>query len=145
MSDRNRGRLLRLVAIAVLISSGCRRDDVELGDVTGRVTLDGKPVPNAYITFTPDGAGRPSTCRSDEEGRYVLRFSTARSGALVGTHQVRVSTADITADDKAIAEIIPARYHRQGSIPVTIEAGRNEINLELVTLPSDAKPKQKPK
>ncbi len=59
------------------------------------VTLDGKPVPNAFVVFTPKGAGRPSQTKTDTEGRFTLKFNASNDGALVGDHSVTVSTADI--------------------------------------------------
>jgi hypothetical protein len=115
----------------VFVCAGCRDAGPELGEVRGRVTLDGKPVPDAFVRFTPDFAGRPSMARTDAEGYYELQFNPTSSGALVGQHQVRVSTEDLTPDDKRIPEIVPTKYNRNGSITVEVAAGDNEIDLEL--------------
>lgn len=130
-SKRISGGLLLALMIAV-IPGGCG-SDLDLGSVTGTVTLDGKPVPDAYVVFTPKGAGRPSQTKSNEQGRFTLRFNASNAGALVGDHSVTVSTGDITNDGKNIPEIIPAKYNRKGSIDVTVVSGTNEINLELVS------------
>lgn len=45
----------------------------ELGDVYGKVTLDGKPVPNINILFTPE-SGRAAGGVTDEEGNYELKY-----------------------------------------------------------------------
>jgi hypothetical protein len=120
-----------LVAVLCLVS-GCGRSGPELGRVSGKVTLDGKPVPNAFITFEPQFQGRPSTTKSDKNGNYELQFNPTQSGALVGKHHVRVSTEDQTSDGRNIPELIPEAYRgANGFIPVTVESGRNVINLEL--------------
>jgi hypothetical protein len=126
---------IRLCAISasLLLCAGCGGGGPRLGSVSGVVTLDGKPVPNAFVTFTPEGPGRPSQAKTDTQGRYELQFSTSRDGALIGAHQVRVSTHDISDNDRVIPEIIPPRYHSQGSIAVTIDEGRNDVDLELFT------------
>jgi hypothetical protein len=104
----------------------------ELGRVSGKVTLDGKPVPNAFITFEPQSQGRPSTTKSDKDGNYELQFNPTESGALVGKHHVRVSTADQTSDGANVPELIPEAYRSEnGFIPVTVDSGTNTINLEL--------------
>jgi len=126
-----RNGLLVFLLAAMPTCMGCRDDGLSLGDVRGQVTLDGAPVPDAFVRFTPDFSGRPSMAKTDADGRYELRFNPTRSGALVGRHQVRVSTEDLTPDDKRIPEVIPTKYNRNGSIAVTVESGMNEINLEL--------------
>jgi hypothetical protein len=95
------------------------------------VTLDGQPVPNARVVFTPKGPGRPSQTKTDDQGNYTLKFNASAEGALVGSHSVTVSTADITDDGQNIKETIPAAYNRQGSIDVTVDSGANVIDFEL--------------
>ncbi|MBI3468310.1 MAG: carboxypeptidase regulatory-like domain-containing protein [Planctomycetes bacterium] len=119
-----------LILMIALSPVGCEGGP-ELGIVTGTVTLNGQPVPNAFVVFTPKGPGRPSQTKTDAEGRFSLKFSGEREGALIGHHSVTVSTADITDAGQNIKEIIPAAYNRQGSIDVTVESGTNVINLEL--------------
>lgn len=122
---------------AILVSGacliwGCSDDGLKLGRVSGKVTLDGKPVPKAFITFDPQFEGRPSMAKSDEYGAYELRFNSTRWGALVGEHHVRISTEDQTPDGRAIPELIPKAYRsKDGFIPVTVKSGKNVIDLEL--------------
>jgi hypothetical protein len=117
---------------AMGLCTGCGGSDLKLGQVSGTVTLDGKPVPNAFITFDPQFEGRPSMAKSDKLGKYELRFNSTKWGALIGEHHVRISTADLTPDDKAIAELIPKAYRgTDGFLPVTVRSGKNSIDLAL--------------
>jgi hypothetical protein len=126
------GTFLVGIVVAGLVS-GCDSGGPTLGGVTGTVVLDGTPVENAFVVFTPDGPGRPSTTKTDAAGRFTLRFDQSKSGALVGTHRVTVSTASITDDDRSIPERIPQKYNKRGSIEVTVNAGRNDIRLDLIS------------
>jgi hypothetical protein len=69
--------------------------------VSGVVTIDGKPVPSALVTFYPmfEGFGGELIAEgvSDREGRYSLACSLGE-GACVGKHKVTVSDAP-TPDD----------------------------------------------
>jgi hypothetical protein len=95
--------------------------------------MDGHPVPNAFVVFTPQGPGRPSETKTDADGRYRLAFTATRSGALIGKHNVTVSTSDIPDNGPAVKEIIPAKYNTRGSIEVTVTQGVNDIKIELVS------------
>ena len=99
--------------------------------VNGTVLLDGKPVPAAFVVFTPHGNGRPAQAKTDQDGRFTLAFTAARAGAIVGKHNVTVSTADLTDDNKVIPEIVPAKYHKSGSVEVEVKSGSNDVVLDL--------------
>lgn len=63
----------------------------------GTVTLDGKPVPDLVVTFTPQAAagtanpGKSATGRTDAAGKFTLSTYEMEDGAIVGSHQVAVS------------------------------------------------------
>ena len=69
-----------LASAAVLFSAGCAEEGPELAEVYGLVTMDGAPLTGATVEFTPVKAGSPSYGQTDDEGRYVLRFSRDRTG-----------------------------------------------------------------
>ena len=59
--------LLVLLAVAAVMTAGCGKSD--LGAVTGRVTMDGKPLPNAFVEFIPTGGqGSVSYGKTDDNG-----------------------------------------------------------------------------
>jgi hypothetical protein len=92
MSFKNSQLYFRLFLAALALTTiGCGSDLLELVEVTGTVTLDGKPLPDAEVIFQP-ADGRPSSGRTDTEGRYTLQYMDDKSGALPGMHSVRVST-----------------------------------------------------
>ena len=65
---------------------------LNLVDVTGTVTLDGEPLPDAVITFDePDGRSF-SYARTDSAGGYTMRFDSDVNGVLPGPKRVRIST-----------------------------------------------------
>ena len=102
-----------LVAGLLAVSAGCG-DDLGLTEVSGVVTLDGKPVPNATVTFTPKGGdGSPSYGTTDADGSYGLRFSRDREGVLPGIHDVTVTVDKLgKADAEALrAEGEEVRLH----------------------------------
>jgi hypothetical protein len=134
------------VAIALLVLAGCGggvEDQPEMGRVTGTVTLDGDPLPNAHIAFAPLGdEGGTSTATANEDGYYELNYKRDIKGAVVGKHNVRVWTVADEGDsiDEATGrpipkpeEVVPARYNEESTYEKEVEPGEQTIDLELTT------------
>lgn len=115
------GTKLFLVGLALLISGislggslGCRRGLI-LIPTTGEVKLDGKPLADCAITFTPVGGGPVASAATDAQGRFVL--STAnRPGAVPGEHYVTLTKQEMRygPDGRELAYefLIPQKYAR---------------------------------
>ena len=67
-----------------------------LGEVAGKVTLNGQPLAGVAVIFLPDpeqgNQGERSTALTDENGNYTLTHESAaaRQGALAGWHRVLI-------------------------------------------------------
>jgi hypothetical protein len=96
--------------------------------VSGRVTLDGRPLEHADVTFQPEGSLRPSVGRTDADGRYELAYKRGELGALVGEHTVRiyVSPELVTNPPR-----IPARYDRESELRREVKPGDNVFDFNL--------------
>lgn len=87
-----------LLSAGLALATGCGGGGPSLARVSGRVTLDGKPYPNAVVSFQPVGGkdnpnpGAGSMGVTDADGRYVLLYDNRIEGAVVGTHRVRIGT-----------------------------------------------------
>jgi hypothetical protein len=77
------------VSIALLsLVGGCGRGDLPpLGDVSGKVTLDGEPLVGVIINFKPE-SGRAATATTDEEGNYTLTYTYGVKGTKLGPSTV---------------------------------------------------------
>ncbi|HVL14268.1 MAG TPA: hypothetical protein VM529_16980 [Gemmata sp.] len=85
------------LALAAAAAAGCGGGP-KIAEVSGVVTLNGKPYPNAVVSFQPVGSnanpnpGRGSVAETDENGRFKLVYDGGESGAIVGKHRVRIFT-----------------------------------------------------
>jgi hypothetical protein len=80
------------IALAGLIGCGDPDDRISLVPVTGTVTLNGKPLADARVTFLPDPANKSNTPGTDStgpNGNYKLRFKS-RSGIAPGKYKVEI-------------------------------------------------------
>jgi hypothetical protein len=136
-----RGRTTLLTAGAVLpamlLAAGCS-DNSGLSQVRGRVTLDGQPLADATVLFTPVAGGSTSIGKTDSAGEYSLAYSPDKWGAEPGPHQVWISTAssgDADSDPPLAPTIerVPPHYRQLPGITVEVTAGRNEHDFPLET------------
>jgi hypothetical protein len=117
--------------IGVALISGCGTNGgPELGTVTGRVTLDGEPLGNARVVFWL-GKGRPSEAITDSRGRYDLRYTISRKGALIGAHTVHISTAIVSPDEKIAPERVPPQFNTKSNIVKEVKPGKNEFDFDI--------------
>lgn len=85
-------KLSALLVLALL--AGCTNADPTgpaMGDVSGRVTYNDKPVANANIVFLPTTKDTLAAAGiTDEDGRYRLSTRGVNDGAIVGPFKVTV-------------------------------------------------------
>lgn len=130
--------LICLMAALFTAVPGCgaESDRPELGVVQGIVSLDGKPLPNAAISFRPIEGGRVSRGQSDQNGRYRLIYLDNPyevPGAKIGENIVYVSTY-LSEEDSGgpQSELVPKCYRVKDSVKrVQVNPGNNEIDLAL--------------
>ena len=129
---RNMSPAHGMATLLLLLVAGCGGND-NLASVTGHITLDGKPVPNAFIKFIPKGAtGAPSFGKTDSSGNYRMMFSDTEAGAWLGENAVTISTGDVgLAPGMGSAESIPAVYNTKSTLVETVKQGSNKIDFKL--------------
>ena len=122
------------VLLLLPLLAGCGSDGPELASVEGTVKLDGRPVADALIMFTPVAGGRPAGGRTDGEGRYELTYSRDAEGAMTGEHTVTISTfraKDPDSGTPGAPELVPAVYNTKTELKKTVEPGDNVIDFDL--------------
>jgi hypothetical protein len=119
----------------LLLAAGCGGERV--APVSGRVTLDGRPLANALVTFQPLARGKDvnpgpgSAGKTDADGRYTLQVvGRTAKGAMVGPHRVAIiayardlprSTND--SNPNLPPPIVPARYHAETELLFDVPPG----------------------
>jgi hypothetical protein len=121
--------MLMGAAAAVLFAAGCG-SEVELGGVSGKVTMDGKPLPDALVQFFPEGGGRSAQGRTDAEGMYKLDYTARSEGALVGKSKVMITTGSLE-DPRHRDETVPKKYNYDSTLTREVTSGSNVIDFEL--------------
>jgi hypothetical protein len=125
-------RFLAWLLLLPMLLVGCGKGGPKVVPVSGRVTLDQKPLANADIMFFPDSSDVESSGRTDEQGNYSLTvILDKRKGAAVGTHRVRIS--QIERGEK-IVDRVPTRYNKASKLTFTVPAGgTRDANFDLTS------------
>lgn len=126
-----RRTILLLLPLACGLAAGC--GDSRTAPVSGRVTLNGKPLPNASVTFAPVGGkgnvepGPSSAGKTDADGRYTLELiGQDGRGAVIGKHKVMIALVDEKRDDDDSPDRLkqlPLKYNGQTTLEFEVPAG----------------------
>lgn len=126
-----RSTALLFLTMASAIGCGGARGP-ELGWVEGVITINSEPASNVLVEFQPqEPGGSPSYGFADEEGRYQLKFTSTKAGALVGTHTIRVMFDDPSPDAPPPPVQIPPRYNQKSELTAEVLPGNNYHDFDL--------------
>ena len=149
MQLRTSKRVDASLCLLLALAAGCGRSLPATGSVSGRVTLDGKPLADAGVMFTPSSGGRPASGTTDEKGEYRLTTFAPADGALVGPHAVTVVKQDFSNRPTTPSGlpggeglrsgggrwIVPEHYSQPETSKLSAEvaAGENRFDFDLVS------------
>jgi hypothetical protein len=89
------GRIAAFALMGAMLGCGSK-GGADFVPVSGVVTLDGKPFPNAGVMFSPKGGGKDgrgglaSYGKADDSGRFTLKTQRDDEGAMPGSYLVEV-------------------------------------------------------
>lgn len=137
--------------------TGC--GGLRLGKVSGRITVDGEPVPDGVVMFYPE-AGPTAVGEIRPDGTYSLTTQKQGDGAVVGTHRVTIQATKVgpgsMVEPKNIDEelqiarkgpgkgqkwlvpgkvdwVVPEKYSRLQTTTLTarVASGSNTLNFDI--------------
>lgn len=132
---------LSAVALMVFAMIGCDSGDgLDRQVVTGKVTLDGKPLPTGSIQFVPDAPSEKAVSGGGAitEGQYTIDRET---GLIPGKYKVSIYAASAeTPKSEAPGtsalpkELIPSKYNTESTLTAEVKSGgTNSFDFELTT------------
>lgn len=145
---RRLGPLIRLVLLLCLLAGGCQNhwesdyQSLRLLDVSGKITLDGRPLGHATVIFEgPDRSDSRGV--TDGAGRYRLQFDSNQAGVLPGPKVVRIQQQAREPDSDASSgaqtnrafpqqrEFIPACYNSASHLHATVTESSHSFDFHL--------------
>ncbi|MDR1383763.1 MAG: carboxypeptidase-like regulatory domain-containing protein [Planctomycetaceae bacterium] len=109
--------------------------NVDLIHGSGRITLDGQPLPYAQVFFEDVEKATLAFGLTDENGRYSLMFNSVKEGVEAGNKRVQIWTArgGIEFRDKIPnenlgrgKERVPDRYNRKTELFRTVVSSKEQ-------------------
>ena len=141
---------LLLFPLVLPLIAACGPSRPDTAPVNGNVTLDGKPIAGAQVMLVPTQGGRPGQGLTDEQGNFTIGTFEKDDGALLGPHNItvtskrRVGGSIATADGlegppgqqrPKIIWLTPQKYSRQetSGFSVEVKQGMEPLKLQLVS------------
>lgn len=131
------GRFALMCGVALGLGSGCHRSSFE-SQVSGNVSLDGKPIGPGIVVFAPVPKGTPAMGPIEGGGSYSMSTSH-EVGLSPGKYKVGVSIREVPVNVKRGdrpppgKSLIPERYEDSATsgLEFDVAPGSNTINIEL--------------
>jgi hypothetical protein len=124
-------RSVAIIVVGCILFHGCGDGRPPRVPVSGRVTIDGRPVTSGAIRFIPMG-GRPSTGEIDSEGRFALSTFDPGDGCTLGTHTVTVQSMD-EIDGETRRWNTPKKYasEKTSKLVESVSEATDSLQLQL--------------
>jgi hypothetical protein len=139
-----------LLMLSAVVPIGCGPAPPRVAKVGGRVTLDGKPLAKASVTFVPmatkenQSPGPTAQGLTDADGKYQLSVDVSTPGAVVGICRIYISTrlSDPAIDDRDAGgpvrtlprDKVPSRYNMGTELTFDVpKGGTDQANFALTS------------
>ena len=119
------GTPIVLLCLAVAGCGGSEADRADVYEARGKITLNGAPVPDAGVIFSPRDGQPLATGRTNTNGEYTLTTYEAGDGAAAGAYDVILSKSTpaetsgqaVSHEAYASGGALPSHSGPQGGVP----------------------------
>lgn len=125
---------LCILAVTLLMLTGCGKPGVKLGEVTGTVKMEGRPLANALVRFAHEAGGRSSQGMTNTDGQYALSYTARLNGTLVGRNKVMITTGPLE-DTSRKSETVAKQFNDETTLIADVKAGSNTFNFDVEPKP----------
>lgn len=133
----------------IVVVAGCSDGKIRTEPIAGTLTLDGKPLADAQIRFTPKspGQGLAAFGRSDANGRYRIQTLAGRpnAGTTPGEYLVTISKMELVPNGKMVysmgemieardsVQLLPELYSQTSKTPFSavVAPGKNAFDFNV--------------
>ena len=138
----HRMSFLKIVTVLILlpIIGGCSKGR-PMGDVQGRVSMNGEPIAKAAVRFIPIDGDTPTTGGSVQDGRFRVEVPVSKQRVEFSANVIdrEKTPPNANGDQVVMKALIPPRYNKQSTLTLDVVSGLNEPEFKLQphrTMPS---------
>jgi hypothetical protein len=123
-------KTFRVAALAVALSAASCSSESALVTITGNVTLDGTPLPEGDILFTPADTQFGSEGAKIENGAYRAALHPGQSKVQIrATRPVPGKKGPM--GEQLIEDYIPSKYNDQSTLTIDVSKSQNKHDFQL--------------
>lgn len=121
-----------MVAVcAMVFALGCGSGEPALYEVSGAVTLNGKPIPEGEVTFVAEN-GLVSAPGPVKDGRYTLQTTAGKKTVRILAMKVKPGGARDAFGAPTPENYLPPRYNTQSTLSAEVTPkGPNQFDFPL--------------
>ena len=139
-SPRCGSAIAAVLLTGLLTAVGCSPSGERYAEVTGTVTIDGKPAAGVLVTFEPQipDPRKVPVCSfgtTNAEGQFRMMRRANQSGALLGQHHVRITPVE---QEGGKPTVVHPRYQANNALWAEVAEGPNVVDFELRADPTKA-------
>lgn len=128
--------LVIITSATFIMGCGGGEEGPKLFPVTGTVTLDGEPVPDASILFKDPTGKNKSYFASVKDGAYSTKMEAGKRKVLITANRQSkdkmVDNAAGTGKEPAMEQYLPAIYNEKSTLEIdVVSGGENQFPFDL--------------
>jgi hypothetical protein len=120
-----------LVVSGLIVAAGGCDTGPRLSPVTGTVTLDGAPVPEGDILFTPADPNLSPEAGKIKDGKYEIKSREGKMKVQINASKIVPGAAKGAMGEDVATEYIPSKYNTQTTLSADVKAGPNTFDFPL--------------
>lgn len=125
------GTSIALGLLTAVLVTGCGGG---LNEVTGTVTLDGRPVAGLEVRFEPKdpSIGTTAIGYTQADGTYKLHYPGDKTGAPAGDYTVSITGGDEPPEGGKPVRVA-RKYNSDSELTATVKSGQNTIDFAVTS------------
>jgi hypothetical protein len=120
------------VTLLAMLVAGCSRGR-PIGDVQGRVTVNGKPLKEGAVRFVPVKGDTQATGGIVHDGSFKVQVPVTKQRVEFSANVVdkEKTPSNASADQVVMKMLVPERYNTRSELTLDVVSGLNEPVYEL--------------
>src|SRR5262245_31539415 len=116
-----------LLVATLWVAAGCSGSGPRMGEVTGSVTVDGKPAESGAISFFPLDGKSPTAGGMIKDGRYTAKVPVGNAKVEIRVPKVvgkkKLYDRPDSPEQPILQEVLPPKYNDQTELKFEVQSG----------------------